>query len=170
MEQNQTTSPFFSVRDVHNKRVYDALGNDCGHVSSILFDSEDAQLLFAIIKFEEDVESKGSTAIPWNSLSLNPNTGKVDLKINRNILLGAPRIDNSDFKLSNRNTYYNLLKYYGYSSNIQSPDSPINQDTRGNYHQQFEGEEFTRNPKDDRNKNSLGDEMDFEKIKGRKIE
>jgi hypothetical protein len=170
MEQRQTTSPFFSVGDIHNKRVYDALGNDCGHVSSILFDSEDAQLLFAIIKFEEDVESKGSTAIPWSSLNLNPNTGRVNLNINRNILLGAPKIDKADFKLSNRNAFYNLLKYYGYSEQTQSPDSPINQDIRGNYHQQFEGEEFTRTPIDDQNRNNMGDELDFDKIKGRKAE
>lgn len=170
MEQNQTTSPFFSAGDMHNKRVYDALGNDCGHVSSILFDSDDAQLLFAIIKFEEDVESKGSTAIPWNSLNVNPNTGKVDLKINKDILFGAPRIDQADFKLSSRNAYYNLLKYYGFSVKKQDADSPINQDTRGNYHQQFEGEEFARNPIDDKFRNNMGDELDFDKIKGKKIE
>lgn len=157
-----------SVTDIHNKRVYDAQGNDCGHISSLLLDSEDTQLLFAIIKFEDDVESKGSTAIPWNSINLNPNTGDVILKINKDLLLGAPAIKTGDFKLSSPNNYADLLKYYGYSSNKLNEDSPITHDVVENYHQKHEGEEYTKNPLDDEYRNRMGEELDFDKIKGNK--
>jgi hypothetical protein len=170
MENKQTTDPFFSVNNVHNKRVYDANGNDCGHISSLLFDSGDAKLLFAIVKFEDDVKSNGSTAIPWNSVDLVPTTGNVALKMNKNLLEGAPRIDKSDFKLSNRNAYYDLLKYYGYSSNKLDANAPTTQDIRENYHQQHEGEEYTGSPLDDQYRNNMGDELDFDKIKGKKVD
>jgi sporulation protein YlmC with PRC-barrel domain len=169
MQNKQTTDSFFSVTDVHNKRVYDANGNDCGHVTSLLFDSQDAKLLFAIIRLEDDVKNNGSTAIPWNSIDLVPTTGNVALKMNKNLLLGAPKIDKSDFKLSNRNAYFDLLKYYGHSSNKLNPNSPTTQDIRENYHQQFEGEEFSGSPLDDQYRNNMGEELDFEKIKGKKV-
>lgn len=157
-----------SVTDIHNKRVYDARGNDCGHVSSLLFDSDDTKLLFAIVKLEDDVENKGSTAIPWNSINLNPNTGDVVLRINKDLLLGAPKIKDSDFKLSKSNGYAELLKYYGYSSTKRNEDSPTTHDTLENYHQKHEGEEYSGNPLDNEYRNKMGEEMDFDKIKGKK--
>lgn len=154
-----------SIKNIHNSRVYDANGNDCGIVSSLLMDAEDSQVLFAVIRLGSAVESKGTTAIPWNSLKFNPNTGNLNLNINQDILYSAPQISPSDFKHSNKNAYLDLLKYYGYSPTKLDPDAPTAQDVRGSYHEKNEGEEYSGNPiRND--KSNMGEELDFDKIKG----
>lgn len=158
--------------DLESKKVIDIVGHEYGSIKDLIIDPNNNKILLAVISeggFAGTDLGSDYVAIPWKSLNVNPNTYTCTLKVDREIVNKAPRVDYNDLKDGKYEVIEQILNYYGLPGKWnegKSMDNIESAEAINDQHQTYKGSEYQTKdvPEED---SRMGTEMDFDKLTGK---
>lgn len=106
---------YAGVSELIGKDVNDALGHSYGTVSDILFSSQHRRAIMAVIN-TGGLFSGGHTVIPFQALTVNPNTQAIMVEIDKQTVQDAPDFDLELLRGGKREEFYKVYNYYGFEN------------------------------------------------------
>jgi sporulation protein YlmC with PRC-barrel domain len=165
---------YASSSEIIGQSVTDTLGHDYGTLKDILFSPEHQKAVMAVIA----TSGSGHIALPFQALSINPNSLHVMADIDKQTIQNAPQVDLDLVREGREEEMDKIFTYYGYENfwnNVETKEpDPLYQsyksgENTGERHAQRDGsyQETQQYPGSiGGGESNFKEEADYDKMKG----
>jgi sporulation protein YlmC with PRC-barrel domain len=101
---------YASSSEIIGQSVTDSLGHDYGTIKDILFSPEHQKAVIAVIS----TEGSGHIALPFQALSINPNSQHLMADMDKQTIQNAPKADLDLLQEGSKEELNKIYSYYGY--------------------------------------------------------
>ncbi|EMR02340.1 PRC-barrel domain-containing protein [Cesiribacter andamanensis] len=165
---------FANASDLIGKPVHNSLAQEYGKVSDIIVSAAHRRIVALVVE-KGGFLGLGADhfVLPWEKVSINPNTLRVLVDADRQTIEGTPLIELDELKDGNYETMALVYSYYGIDTFWEQPadEDPGQQyytsgDDLGERHPSNEGSYQITNQYPGQRGSKLREETDYDKIKG----
>ncbi|MFA0961632.1 PRC-barrel domain-containing protein [Roseivirga sp. BDSF3-8] len=165
-----STDNLINYATLQSSSIQDSVGNTYGSVSEIILDRTSGKVEFLVVGSGGILGiGKDYFVVPYKSVDINPNTGKIHINTTKEKIENAPHFDKDKVSKWSQEDRDEMLTYYGVS-NLKHGTSQddINKREGGlsdQNHDSYEGSSQVTNAQGPGN-TIPGKNMDYDKVKG----
>jgi len=113
MEKNITRPQFLSAGTLKGDAVVNTDGESIGHIEEIMLDMTTGYVAYAVLSFGGFLGLGDKLfAIPWRSLTLDPNSHSFILDVDKEMLQNAAGFDKDNWPEVNMDWLMDVYSYY----------------------------------------------------------
>ena len=164
-----STDSLINYEAIKSATIQDSVGNSYGSVSDIIINRSSGVIEFLIVGHGGVLGiGRDFFTIPFQSVDIAPNTGKIIMNVTKEKIENAPRFENDNVSKWGEQERSKMLKYYGVSDHRSSGNSSNIDDREHSLadknHQSYEGSSQVTNQAPD--KSQPAKDVNYDKMKG----